>query len=39
MQIDWGIGDDNGIDFGDEIDFGMADIKVESGGQEVEVSD
>ncbi|XP_076455666.1 CDK5 regulatory subunit-associated protein 3-like [Babylonia areolata] len=33
-DIDWGNGDDNGIDFGDEIDFGLADITVESGGQE-----
>ena len=39
-QIDWGCGDDNnGIDFCDEIDFGIADITVESGGQETQVSD
>nr|KAG5700056.1 hypothetical protein BaRGS_028293 [Batillaria attramentaria] len=37
LQIDWGAGDDNGsIDFGEEIDFGIAEITVESGGQEVE---
>ncbi|KAK7487429.1 hypothetical protein BaRGS_00021270 [Batillaria attramentaria] len=36
-DIDWGAGDDNGsIDFGEEIDFGIAEITVESGGQEVE---
>lgn len=40
LQIDWGgMDDDNGIDFGDEIDFGIADITVESGGQETQVSD
>ncbi|KAK7092956.1 CDK5 regulatory subunit-associated protein 3-like isoform X2 [Littorina saxatilis] len=34
-DIDWGGGDDdNGIDFGAEIDFGIADITVEDGGQE-----
>lgn len=35
-DIDWGNGDDNGIDFGDEIDFDLANITVESGGQEGE---
>jgi hypothetical protein len=36
LQIDWGGGEggDNGIDFGDDIDFDITDITVESGGAE-----
>ncbi|KAL8616487.1 hypothetical protein ACOMHN_041090 [Nucella lapillus] len=35
-DIDWGNGEENGIDFGDEIEFDLASITVESGGQEGE---